>query len=113
MKNKRQKTKTGRKVVSLILTVAMLLTAQGIPVLAETAGEAADAVKVGSSPANPVHNCTKKDDGTDTTAWSYVYFGSYPQTEVTGSALTAAITGASYDANGDAWVNGTKSHLPH
>lgn len=108
MKNKKQKIKAGRKVVSLILTVAMLLTAQGIPVLAETAGEAADAVKAGSSPANPVHNCTKKDDGTDTTAWSYVYFGSYPQTEVTGSALTAAITGAAYDASGDAWVNGTK-----
>ena len=59
-------------------------------------------------PVNPVHHCTKENDGTDKTDWSYVYFGSYPQSEVTGSALTAAILGASYDANGDAWVNGTK-----
>ena len=62
----------------------------------------------GGSPANPVHHCTKQDDGSDTTDWSYVYFGSYPQTEVTGDALTPAITGASYDADGDAWVDGIK-----
>ena len=55
-----------------------------------------------------MHHCTGKNDGTDTTDWSYVYFGSYPQTEVTGDALTSAITGASYDANGDTWVSGTK-----
>ena len=59
-------------------------------------------------PKNPVHHCTKKSDGTDTTDWSYVYFGSYPQTEVTESALTEEITGVSYDSNGDAWVNGVK-----
>lgn len=53
--------------------------------------------------ANPVY-----DAGTDTTEWSYVYYGSYPQTEVTGNALTSAITGARYNAEGDAWVNGTK-----
>ena len=62
----------------------------------------------GGSPANPVHHCTKQNDGTDTTDWSYVYFGSYPQTEVTGDALTPAITGAPYDGNGDAWVDGIK-----
>ncbi len=62
----------------------------------------------GGSPANPVHHCTKQDDGSDTTDWSYVYFGSYPQTEVTGDALTPAITGAPYDGNGDAWVDGVK-----
>ncbi len=44
----------------------------------------------------------------DKTDWSYVYFGSYPQSEVTGAALTKAITGAAYDANGDAWVDGVK-----
>lgn len=59
-------------------------------------------------PKNPVHHCTKEDNGMDTTDWSYVYFGSYPQTEVTGSALTEEITGASYDSNGDAWVDGVK-----
>lgn len=60
------------------------------------------------SPANPVHHCTPGNDVTDETDWSYVYFGSYPQTEVTGSDLTSAITGANYDENGDVWVNGTK-----
>lgn len=61
-----------------------------------------------TSPSNPIHHCTKQSGGSDCTDWSYVYFGSYPQTEVTGEALTSAITGAAYDGNGDAWVNGTK-----
>ena len=60
------------------------------------------------TPANPLHHCTGENDGSDSTDWSYVYFGSYPQSEVAGSALTSAIISASYDANGDAWVNGTK-----
>ena len=41
-----------------------------------------------------------------TVDWSYVCFGSYPQREVKGKALTSAVTGASYDANGDALVDG-------
>ncbi len=41
-------------------------------------------------------------------SWSYIYFGSYPQTEVTGDDLTDAIKNASYDANGDATVDGVK-----
>ncbi|MCQ2495821.1 MAG: DUF6273 domain-containing protein [Lachnospiraceae bacterium] len=39
---------------------------------------------------------------------AYVYFGSYPQTEVTGKKLTKAITGAKYDKNGVATVKGVK-----
>ena len=58
-----------------------------------------------NSPSNPVHYCT---DGRDKTDWSYIYFGNYPQTEITGIELTAEIMKASYDTNGDAWVNGTK-----
>ena len=42
MKNKRQKTKAGRIFISLLLTAAMFFTMQGIPVSAETAGEAAE-----------------------------------------------------------------------
>ena len=75
----------------------------------EKISEEEPAIKADStSPVNPVHHCTKQSGGSDCTNWSYVYFGSYPQSEVTGDALTSAITGAAYDSNGDAWVNGTK-----
>lgn len=100
---KTQTTKIRKRLFSLLLAVTMLLTIQGIPAQAETAEK-----QTREMPKNPVHHCTGKNDGTDTTDWSYVYFGSYPQTEVTGDALTSAITGASYDANGDTWVSGTK-----
>ena len=59
-------------------------------------------------PTNPIHHCTKKDDGTDITDWSYVYFGSYPQSEVTEQELTSDIIGASYNVSGDAWINGRR-----
>ena len=55
----------------------------------------------------PVHHCTKKNDGTDWTEWSYYEFGSYPQGEVTDPAITALID-ASCDENGDALVGGAK-----
>lgn len=88
---------------------AMLLAAQYEPALAETAmdGGAKEAA-TGASLSNPVHHCTKQNDGSDYTDWSYVYFGSYPQTEVTDEELTEDIAGADYDVSGDAWVNGTK-----
>ncbi len=100
-----------KKIISILLTAAMLFTAKGIPAMAGSVTGGNEAERTGAAretPQNPVHTCTKENDGTDATKWSYVYFGSYPQTEVTGDALTAAITGASYDANGDAWINGTK-----
>lgn len=97
---KKRKNKPGSRFCFCILTVAILLIMQGFPVFAEPVTP--------DQPANPVHHCTKGNDGTDYTDWSYIYFGSYPQTEVTGGDLTAAITGAAYDANGDAWVDGTK-----
>lgn len=39
---------------------------------------------------------------------AYVYFGEYPQTEVTGKKLTKAIKNAKYDKNGIATVKGVK-----
>lgn len=53
------------------------------------------------------------ESGNGTAKWvddnhTHVYFGSYPQSEVTGSDLTNAIISASYDENGDATVNGVK-----
>lgn len=38
----------------------------------------------------------------------YVILGEYPQSEVTGRALTEEIVHADYDENGDAWVGGTR-----
>ena len=49
--------------------------------------------------SNPVY-----DAESDTTQWDYVYFGNYPQSVITGSALTSDITDAEYDENGDAVV---------
>ncbi len=54
-------------------------------------------------PENPVYN-----EKTEATKWSYVYFGRYPQSEVTGDELTAGIINANYNKNGDAVVNGVK-----
>ena len=107
--------RVGVRIVLVLAGVAMVLTVNGtgrqslVKAADVTAAERAAGSRM--SPANPVHHCTKDTDetgNTDVTDWSYVYFGSYPQSEVTGNALTAAITGASYDENGDAWVNGTK-----
>lgn len=122
---KKKTPKSLRRFLSLLLAAAISVTAQAMPVTAEAAEiiepaeitetetaaepEAIQSLSIaGGSPANPVHHCTKQNNGSDTTDWSYVYFGSYPQTEVTGDALTSAITGAPYDGNGDAWVDGIK-----
>lgn len=48
------------------------------------------------------------DSESDSTLWSYVYFGSYPQTQIKWNELTDEIKNAPYDANGDAWVKGAK-----
>lgn len=112
---KTKKTKTWNRMLSLLLTTALLLSMSGVPTQAKIVTQDDAATQQAKAragerelPKNPVHHCTKKNDGTDTTDWSYVYFGSYPQTEVTGDALTPAIVGASYDENGDAWVDGVK-----
>lgn len=54
-------------------------------------------------PLNPVYHAE-----TDTTDWGYVYFGEYPQREITGDALTEDIINAVYDVNSDAVVNGER-----
>ena len=68
-----------------------------------------------STISNPVHHCTGLNDGTDYTDWSYVYFGSYPQSEVTDTSITSAIdntilagNGTTADVGVDVWLNGTK-----
>ncbi len=85
---------------------------------AETDSEEVTTETLGAmSPANPVHHCTKDTDdtgNTDTTDWSYIYFGSYPQSEVTDAATISTINSAiaagnsTGDTGEDVWVNGAK-----
>lgn len=110
----KNKWKTGkvRRAFTCILSAAMVFAAQGTVVSAGTLKGADSSAGTGQW-KNPVHHCSGENDyspdrATDTTDWSYVSFGSYPQTEVTGEALTAEITGASYDGQGDAFVNGIR-----
>ncbi len=50
------------------------------------------------------------DETTDSTVYSCIYFGSYPQTQMTGDRLTESIANAKYDENGDALVHGNRYH---
>lgn len=141
----RQSKKSGRKLLSMLLVLIVLLSGSRMTALAETisgneaaAGESqagmseegmedsdsldelqdeADVLQelvYGSTsennlPVNPVY-----DTENDTTTWSYVYFGSYPQSKVTDRDTINAIdkamsvSGNSADEGMDVWVNGTK-----
>ena len=91
MRTDRKKTRWAGMKAVLLLAVLAVLNVRAV------GAEAAD------MPADPVYHAD-----TDTTEWSYVYFGSYPQSEVTGEALTEEIVDADYDANGDAMVGGDR-----
>lgn len=56
-----------------------------------------------SSSLRPVY-----DEDTESTVYSCIYYGSYPQTQVTGERLTSDIINAKYDENGDAKVAGNR-----
>ncbi len=72
------------RMMAMVLTA--LLTMGVLPVsLAE------GAVRERKMPDNPVY-----DAQTDTTRWSYVYFGSYPGREIKGEELTEEIVNATY-----------------
>lgn len=77
-----QKTFLGRMVCSLGMMAMMILLSKDMTVYAQEAV------------SNPVHHCTKANDTSDYTTWSYVTFGSYPQSEVKDTATTAAIDNA-------------------
>lgn len=94
-----------KKIMALLLACGLAAGTVASPVGTGSVQAAETSAK---QPGNPVHHCTKGNGETDTTDWSYVYFGTYPQTEITGSDLTSAITGAAYDIDGDAWVDGIK-----
>ncbi len=62
-----------------------------------------------TGPVNPIH-----DHSRHTTEFSYIYFGSYPQSEVTDKATIDAIdkaiiaSGTAAEVGKDVWVNGIK-----
>ena len=61
---------------------------------------------------NPVHHCDRENGGmNDYTDYSYIYFGSYPQSKVTDRATIMKIDGALSaigKKTGDIWVDGIK-----
>lgn len=86
--------------LSMITAVCVLQTGalQGMFQSTSNTVQAAD-----KQPANPVY-----DEATGKIKYSYVYFGSYPQTEVTGEELTDAIKQAEYNVDDEAVVDGVK-----
>lgn len=105
MRGKRKR--NGKKITGCLLAAlfAVLCPAQaGRAMAAESGGqEAAAALAEADTPQGPQYN----EDATQV-IYTNIYFGSYPQSEVKGSALTSAITDASYDSYGDAWVDNVK-----
>lgn len=62
-------------------------------------------------PSNPIHHCTGERGGSDYTEWGYVYFGSYPQSEVTDAGTISAIDAALLtlgQTKGDVEVDGIR-----
>lgn len=130
MLQKKAKNTKRLRLLSLILTITISATANSLPSYAGTdhsnnTANTADSSAVMSEnaalPANPIHHCTydgSKENTTnwkkDTTTWSYLYFGSYPQSEVTDAATITAINSAiaakriSRKSCTDVWANGTK-----
>ena len=69
-----------------------------------------DDIGVSVTLSNPIHHCTGESGGSDYTEWSYVYFGSYPQSEVTDTDTISAIDAALLalgQTKGDVEVDGT------
>ena len=102
MRKKTQLHRLGMITVALgmILSVAM-------PVQAVTAGDIKNPVRDEKTHIG-YDDASKNTYYEHKTTYSYVYFGSYPQKEISGAELTKEIIGADYDANGDAVVNGKK-----
>ena len=84
---------------SLVVLLTGIIAFSGVQMYGSAYTGADERVKV----SNPVY-----DAESDTTQWDYVYFGNYPQSVITGSALTSDITDAEYDENGDAVVGSMK-----
>lgn len=86
-----------------ILVVLILAFVAPITTYAVSSSELANPVKDESTHCN-----VNGYRGAHTTTFHYVYFGMYPQKEISGNELTDAIRNAAYDSNGDAIVDGKK-----
>lgn len=98
-----------QRILAIVLSAVVFLSTQGITVFAGT--EKGDGSAGGTEQfQNPQHHCNGSwgDREGDSTDWSYVNFGSYPQTEIPEENLTSEVTEASYNEQGDAMVNGVK-----
>ena len=96
---------TAKRLMSSVLTVAILLICifvQSNFVQAEITNRK-DEKENQILPVNPVY-----DSITDTTKWSYIYFGSYPQTQLGDKDITQEIIHASYGTDNNTVVNGKK-----
>lgn len=122
MTEKKARKRRTTRLLSLFLAAAISAAAQSFPSYAGTVrsndtnhtSSNAAAPAGNSLPANPNHHCTTGNWEKDTTTWSYIYFGSYPQSEVTDSATITAIDKAIANGKGfkntgiDVMVKGTK-----
>ena len=86
------------------VTVMALALVVGILPQQEVQAEKSSATEL----KNPVHYCDIDNSyDKDYSTYSYIYFGSYPQTEVKDSDIIAKID-ANLSSSGDTWVDGIK-----
>lgn len=99
-----------KRIFSLLLAGAIVCTSQGTMAFAKSSETDAQT----SRKTDTVAAKTRKKSvsapswGEDSVTGDIITFGSYPQTEVTGTDLTDEIKNAEYDAQGDATVAGVK-----
>lgn len=111
--------KIGRRAAGMLVRMITVALCHLLLVFLLTASQAPGAVVFVDAAANQAKTLAE-DAAADTpqgpqynedasqVIYTNLFFGSYPQTEVKGAALTDAITKASYDSYGDAWVDGVK-----
>lgn len=93
-----------KKVLSValsIITAVCVLQTGAVQGLFQNTSKSVQAAA--GQPSNPAY-----DEAAGTMKYSYVYFGNYPQSEVTGTELTDAIKNAEYNVDDEAVVDGVK-----
>ncbi|MCQ2495264.1 MAG: DUF6273 domain-containing protein [Lachnospiraceae bacterium] len=95
-----------KKILSVLFIIMAFYIMKDVPVNVQAATKAkvvfefTDGTKKSWETGRPKIELGKK--------LAYVYFGSYPQTEIKGKKLTSAIKNAKYNKYGEATVNGVK-----